>query len=105
MAERDIDISGQRSRGLEEYIGSAHFDYLITVCERDEQACPVFLGKATREYWPFEDPARVEGGDDEGMAMFREVRDQIEALIRRWLESHRRELTSRPSLQSTSVGR
>lgn len=104
MSERDIDISGQRAKGLEEHIGSESFDYLITVCERDEKACPVFPGKGTREYWPFEDPARAEGGDGERMARFREVRDQIEARIRRWVESHRRELTSRPRLRTSSVG-
>ena len=97
MAERDIDISGQRADGLEEHIGSAPFDYLITVCERDEKACPVLPGKGTREYWPFADPARVEGGDGERMAAFREVRDQIEARVRGWLESHRSELASRPA--------
>lgn len=97
MAERDIDISGQRATGLEEHIGSAFFDYLITVCERDEKACPAFPAKGTREHWPVEDPAGIEGGDGERMTKFREVRDQIEARIRSWLESRRREFASRPT--------
>jgi arsenate reductase (thioredoxin) len=94
MAERAIDISGQRATELEESLGSAPFDYLITVCERDEKECPGFPSDGTREYWPLSDPARVEGSDGERMARFREVRDQIEARVRDWLESHRRELAS-----------
>lgn len=89
MAERGIDISRQRSTGLQEYMGSRQFDYLITVCDRLERACPMFPGMGERKYWPFEDPARAEGTDDERLAKFREVRDQIEARIRFWLEKRR----------------
>ena len=97
MAERDIDIGEQRSKEVEEYMGSARFDYVVTVCVQGEDECPVFSGEAIREYWPFEDPARTEGGDDVRMAMFREVRDQVEARVRLWIEAHRRELASRPA--------
>jgi arsenate reductase (thioredoxin) len=92
MAERGIDISGQLSQSLEEYIGSASFDHLITVCERHERTCPAFPGRATRLYWPFEDPARADGDDADRMAAFRDVRDRLELLVRGWLETHRREL-------------
>ena len=97
MAERDIDVSGQRATRLEEHIGSAPFDYLIALCERDEKECPAFPGTGTREYWPFADPARVEGSDGDLMARFQEVRDQIEARVGSWVESHGRELASRPA--------
>jgi arsenate reductase (thioredoxin) len=86
MAERGIDVGAQRSKTLHEYIGLAHFDYIVTVCDRYERACPAFPGKGTREYWPFADPTMVEGGDEVRLARFREVRDQIEARVRLWLE-------------------
>jgi arsenate reductase (thioredoxin) len=89
MAERGIDMAGQRPKGLQEFIGTAQFDHVITVCDRDEKACPVFPGKGTREYWPFADPARGEGSPDERLARFRELRDQIEARVRRWLVEQR----------------
>lgn len=89
MAERGIDITEQRPKGLHEYIGAVQFDHVITVCDRDEKACPVFPGKGTREYWPFDDPARAEESDDERLAAFRAVRDQIEARVRRWLLERR----------------
>ncbi len=108
MAERGIDISRQRSKGVEEYIGSARFDYLITLCERDEKACPVFPGMAEREYWPFEDPARAAAEAGDGLAPFREVRDRLEARIAGWLDAHHRklaQLASKPERQPASAGR
>ena len=54
MAERGIDIGEQQAKGLQEYMGTAEFDYLITVCDQAEKACPMFPGKGTREYWPLE---------------------------------------------------
>ena len=89
MAERGIDISDQAPKGLQEYMGSARFDYLITVCDRDERECPMFPGKGTREYWPVEDPERAEGSDEERLAKFQETRDEIEARVRRWLVERR----------------
>jgi arsenate reductase len=89
MAERGIDIGAQLPKGLREFIGAVQFDHVITVCDRDEKACPVFPGKGTREYWPFSDPARAEGDRDERLAEFREVRDHIEMRVRRWLVEQR----------------
>ena len=89
MAERGIDIGEQRPKGLQEYICTAQFDYLITVCDRAEKDCPMFPGKGTREYWPLADLARAEGSYEARLARFREVRDHIEARVRRWLEERR----------------
>jgi len=89
MSERGIDISGQRSKGLHEYMGKTQFDHLITVCDRAEKACPVFPGKGAREYWPMDDPLRAQGSEQERLEKFREVRDLIEARVRRWLVEHR----------------
>lgn len=87
MAERDIDISGQRSKTLAEYLGRLHFGYLITVCDRAERKCPTFPGMGTRLRWPIPDPALAEGGEEERLAVFRSVRDALEARIRLWLEN------------------
>jgi arsenate reductase (thioredoxin) len=87
MAERGIDISGQQPKGLQEYIGSLQFDHVITVCDRDEKACPVFPGRGTREYWPIADLSRAEGSSEERLVKFREARDYLEERVRRWLRA------------------
>ena len=85
MAERGIDIGDQRPKGLQEFMGKAQFDFLITVCDRAEKDCPMFPGKGVREYWPLEDPSRAEGSRKQRLARFREARDYIEARVRRFL--------------------
>ena len=84
MEEIGIDMSAHRSKSLLEYMGKVHFGYLITVCDRAEQKCPVFPGMGVRLHWPFEDPARLEGTEEEKLAKFRQVRDQIEAKVKEW---------------------
>jgi thioredoxin type arsenate reductase len=73
MKELGIDISGHRSKSVDEFLGQ-EFDYVITVCDHANEICPVFPGKTERLHWPFEDPS------DE--ASFHKVRDQIKAKIR-----------------------
>ena len=85
MAERGIDIADQRPQGLQEFMGKAQFEFLITVCDRAEKDSPMFPGKGTRQHWPLEDPARVEGSRKQRLAKFREARDHIEARVRRFL--------------------
>ena len=85
MAESGIELGAQRPKGLQEYLGTAQFDYLITVCDKSERDCPMFPGKGTREYWPLADLAKVEGSPDERLAAFRSARDHIETRVRRWL--------------------
>jgi len=86
MAEAGIDISHQASKGIEAYLGKTHFHYLITVCDDADQNCPtVWPGVNTRLHWSFEDPAKFEGSEEEKLAKFREVRDQIEERIRQWV--------------------
>jgi arsenate reductase (thioredoxin) len=89
MAERGIDIGDQRPKGLGRFMGKAQFEYLITVCDRDEKQCPMFPGVGAREYWPLEDPATVAGSGEERLVAFREARDHIEARVRRWLVERR----------------
>ena len=76
MAEIGIDISGQESKTLERYLGEP-FDYVITVCDDANEACPFFPGAKKWLHWSFEDPSRAEGPEDERLAIFRRVRDKI----------------------------
>ncbi|MFM9903512.1 MAG: arsenate reductase ArsC [Pyrinomonadaceae bacterium] len=76
MKEIGIDISGHRSKCLDEFLGTS-FDYIITVCDNANQTCPVFPGKATRIHYSFDDPAEAKGTDDEILQVFRRVRDEI----------------------------
>jgi arsenate reductase len=85
MEERGIDISGHRSKHLNEYLGQP-FDYVITVCDDAAESCPLFPGKAERIHWSFPDPSAATGSEEERLAIFRKVRDDIETQLRGWLE-------------------
>jgi arsenate reductase len=86
MKELDIDLGGQRSKDVTEYMGRRHFGYLITVCAHAEANCPkVFPGVGQRLHWDLEDPAAFEGSDADKLAKFREVRDEIAERIRAWI--------------------
>lgn len=74
LAELGIDISRQRSKSVDA-IDPNTVDLVVTLCA--DEICPVFLGKARRLHWPLPDPAAATGSDDECMAHFREVRDEI----------------------------
>jgi arsenate reductase len=85
MDEVGIDISSQRSKGIDTYLGKMLFHYLITVCDDADQNCPtVWPGVNTRMHWSFEDPAKFEGTEAEKLAKFREVRDLIENKVKSW---------------------
>jgi arsenate reductase (thioredoxin) len=86
MVEAGIDVSGQTSKGTDVYLGKVLFQYLITVCDDADKNCPtVWPGVNTRMHWSFQDPAAVEGTDEEKLAKFREVRDKIETKVKAWL--------------------
>jgi arsenate reductase len=85
MEEIGFDVSQHTSKDLKQYLGKTHFGYLITVCDRAEQNCPIFPGMGTRLHWSFEDPAAFEGTLEEKLAKFREIRDQIDERVRSWL--------------------
>jgi arsenate reductase (thioredoxin) len=80
MEEIGIDISGQESKALDRYLDEP-FDYVITVCDDANEACPFFPGAQSRLHWSFEDPSRVEGSEEERLAVFRSVRDRIRERI------------------------
>jgi len=76
-----VDISGQESKTLERYLEEP-FDYVITVCDDANEACPFFPGAVNRLHWSCEDPSRVEGSEEERLAVFRAVRDRIRERIK-----------------------
>ncbi len=84
MAELGIDISGQRSEHVNAYVGTG-IDTVITVCDHAASSCPTFPGQVRRIHWSFDDPASAQGSEDERMAVFRRVRDEIAAALRNWL--------------------
>ena len=86
MAEKGIDISGQRPTDVSEYLGRLAVRHLIIVCQGANEKCPrIFPGMLNRMFWPFDDPAAFEGTPAATLEKFRTVRDQIEARIREWL--------------------
>ena len=80
MAEMNIDLHAQRSKSLEEYTGQ-EFDYIITVCDRARESCPVFPGDPVRIHWSFPDPATSEGPESERGLAFRETAVQLNTRI------------------------
>ena len=80
MAEVGADISRQESKTLDRYLNEP-FDYVVTVCDSANEACPVFTGAKERYHWSFPDPSGAIGNEEERLAVFRAVRDEIRARI------------------------
>jgi len=76
MAEAGIDISGHHSKHLKEFLGQP-VHTVITVCGNADQACPIFPGQVNRHHWPFFDPAKATGTEEEILKCFRNVRDEM----------------------------
>ena len=86
MEEAGVDMSGQKSKGFETYLGKMLFQYLITVCDEAEKNCPsTWPGVSNRLHWHFEDPAAYVGTEQEKLAKFRQVRDQIDQKVKAWV--------------------
>jgi arsenate reductase len=81
MREIGIDISEHTSKTLEAFAGRT-FDYVITVCDRANESCPVFPGATRRIHWSFDDPTAGTGSDEEKLRVFRTVRDAIQDRLR-----------------------
>lgn len=84
MAELDIDIAGQESKTLDRYVNEP-FDDVITVCDTAAEACPIFPGAQRIRHWSFEDPSKATGSEEERLAVYRRVRDEIRARIEKEL--------------------
>ena len=76
LGEIGIDISGHKSKHMDEFLNRT-MTTVITVCADADQACPMFPGQVNRHHWGFDDPARAKGTEEEILAEFRRVRDQI----------------------------
>lgn len=85
MREVSIDISHHQSKGIETFFGQL-FDYVITVCDRVKESCPIFPGASSLDHWSFDDPAVAQGTPEERTAVFRRVRDEIAEHVRRFID-------------------
>ena len=88
MAELGIDISeqaGHRAKGIEEFADAPPMDLVVTVCDEAAEECPYFPHARRQEHWGFPDPSRATGSEEERLAVFRRVRDDISARINEFL--------------------
>ena len=87
MDEIGIDVRSQWSKSVKEYMGRIFFHYVITVCGDADESCPqaLWANGGIKLHFPFDDPAALVGTDEEKLALFRRVRDEIDARLQRWL--------------------
>jgi arsenate reductase len=88
MKEIGIDISAHRSKHMNEFL-DRQVETVITVCGKADQACPMFPGQINRHHWPFDDPAHVTGTEEEKLAVFRRVRDEIRRAFEAYADGRR----------------
>jgi arsenate reductase len=80
LSETGFDVAGLRSKSVKEFLGQ-RFDYVITVCDRARESCPVFPGSGESLHWGYDDPSEAEGTEDERTGAFRHVFAQISERI------------------------
>jgi arsenate reductase (thioredoxin) len=85
LSEIGIDWTAARSKSVEEFVDQP-FDYVVTVCDRARQSCPIFPGQYNSLHWGLEDPAEVEGTDEEKLAAFRQTRLELAERLRPFVE-------------------
>ena len=87
MKEVDLPLEDQEPEGVDKYMGQVAVRYAIIVCGVAAEKCPrTWPGLSARLTWPFEDPAKFEGSEEQKLEKFREVRDKIDARLQEWLE-------------------
>jgi arsenate reductase len=86
MDELGIDIRSHTSKTLDRFLAE-RWDFVVTVCDSANERCPVFPGAATRLHWSFEDPSAAAGDEEQRLAVFRRVRDEIAARLRDELDA------------------
>lgn len=94
MTEIGLDISGHHSKHLDEFLGTP-VETVITVCGNADQACPMFPGQVNRHHFPFDDPAHASGTEQEQLAVFRRVRDEIRAVFQAYAAGRKDEALRR----------
>lgn len=87
MREIGIDISAHRSKNVDEFDGQ-DFDYVITVCDNARETCPVFFGTAQKLHHDFEDPASITSSEEQRLAVFRRVRDELGDYLREFAQGN-----------------
>jgi arsenate reductase len=95
MQEIGIGISAHRSKPLSEFL-NRQIETVITVCGNADAACPIFPGQVNRHHWPFDDPALATGTDEEKLAVFRRVRDEIRRTFTAYAAGRRDQLKQKP---------
>lgn len=102
MQEIGIDISRQRAKGVNEFLGRLPVHWVIFVCDRAQANCPKVYPFAQRSLaWPFEDPAEGDLSETEGLERFRSVRDQIAARIQTWVKTEFGTQSAQPNASSS----
>ena len=101
MDELGIDISGQQSKTVDRFLGQ-EFAWVVTVCDRARESCPVFPGAETTAHWGFDDPSEAQGSEEDRLAVYRRVRDEIAARIRMFALAASREDLPQP--EATRIG-
>jgi arsenate reductase len=91
LGEIGIDISAHTSKHLNDFTARP-VETVITVCGNADQVCPVFPGQMNRHHWPFDDPAHATGSEEEKMAVFRRVRDEIRGVFTAYADGRRDQL-------------
>jgi len=89
MRELDIDIANQKPKTVDVYLGRVPVHFLIVVCNKAQATCPRIwpgLMDGNRYYWPLDDPAALQGSADEQLALFRDVRDELQEKLREWAD-------------------
>lgn len=84
MAERGIDITAHTSKTLDRFVDQ-RWDDVITVCDSANETCPLFPKAGRRIHWSFEDPSKATGSEEAKLAVFRRIRDEIDARFKAWL--------------------
>ena len=89
MAEIGIDISQNKTKSVfDVWKRGEAFQYVVAVCDADSaEKCPIFPGVTKRLHWPFHDPSRVKGAQDQKLQKVRQIRDEIAAKIQEWMAS------------------
>ncbi len=93
MKEIGIDISAHTSKHMNTFL-EGEVETVITVCGNADQACPIYPGQVNRHHWPFEDPAHALGTDEEKLAVFRRVREEIRLRFTAYADGRRDERKS-----------
>lgn len=88
MKEIGIDISAHRSKHMNDFLHQ-NVETVVTVCGNADQACPMFPGQMNRHHWGFYDPAHATGTDEEKLALFRRVRDEIKMVFEAYAAGRR----------------